>query len=51
MLQCRIRSTLRPNSPKQGDNANYWILDTDYDNWSSVYFCYNTTDGNAREDA
>lgn len=37
---------------KQNPGSNYWILDTDYDAYSSVYFCVNdTTTGGVRENA
>ena len=40
----------KDENERQNTPSNYWILDTDYDNWAAVYFCYNVTEG-AREEA
>lgn len=29
--------------------SNYWVLSTDYDNYSIVYFCMNVEDNKSRE--
>lgn len=46
VIWCKLQPFL---SLSANNESNYWILSTDYDNYSIVYYCKNTEDNKSME--